>query len=181
MVNDSIVAPKEGDEILPWARSVTEGVNSFRVFGTKKLVRQGPGGFSLEDLPPNKREVSFSALAIRGGGRFEAAIDPDTGAVTLANCYYRIGGKTYSLGSSTPQVPAAGEIWALKISIYSATPSATIARYAALGALQTAERDPDYFIAPLYEFEADPEDASRCVIKCDFRIGPDAAMGEFAS
>lgn len=53
----NIPLPSRGDDILPWARSITAGVNALAPIGGRgTLVKEGVNGFGFEGLPQNKRE-----------------------------------------------------------------------------------------------------------------------------
>ena len=111
-------------------------------------------------------------------------------SLKLANLYYRVGGKSYSISVTTagnqdivtvydiddtaaPEKP----IVALKVNLSGDAPSASLVAYKDLAALNAAEQNLNYYIQPLYFVEAQSG-----AISCDLRIGPpDINAGEFAN
>lgn len=86
------------------------------------------------------------------------------------NNYYRIGGRTYSASQCALET---NKINCLVITISGNTPSASYSSYSTLNALQQAEGDTSKYIIPLYTLDENGK------VSCDWRIGPNASMGEF--
>lgn len=104
-------------------------------------------------------------------GCFEPTFDEAEEEYTIANPYYRIGGKTYEAGVDGSEI-VDGAIMALKLDASGSAPNATLEAFADLGELQEAEADLRVLIIPLYI-------VSGGKITCDFRKGAFAAMSEF--
>lgn len=179
--------PQKNDSILAWARSITGAVNAIGTFSPDKMVQQGLGSFALLDLPKNRRDRSApsAALPTWRQGRFAIAainLDPDPPSeddpegedeseLVLKNCFVRVGGKTYSMGTTLTGFKNA--IVAIRIELNSSEPALEYQSYATVGDLKAAEANRAYYIIPLFQFDADGG------VVLDWRLGPDAAMGEF--
>lgn len=173
--------PQKNDSILAWARSITGAVNAIGTFSPDKMVQQGLGSFALADLPKNRRDRSApsAALPTWRQGRFAIdAIEPDPdpegedeSELVLKNCFVRVGGKTYSMGTTLTGFKNA--IVAIRIELNSSEPALEYQSYATVGDLNAAEADRAYYIIPLFQFDADGG------VVLDWRLGADAAMGEF--
>ena len=119
-----------------------------------------------------------------GNGRY-AIVSIEDGVVTLENPYFSVGGKTY-VGSATTAELIGGQtdVIALRISATGGSaPADSLEVYDSVALLQAAQQSLDYYTIPLFMIsttvdEETEEDVHNVV--CDFRIGPDAAMGEFA-
>lgn len=101
--------------------------------------------------------------------------DQKTLDITLDNAFYRCGGKTYEGSAKSLEDVELPAVIALKVDITGSLPSDELESYASLSELQSEELDGDYYIVPLYEFDATGS------LVCDFRIGPDASMFEFSN
>lgn len=93
-------------------------------------------------------------------------------SVSFKNCYFRVGGKCY-LGASSIEDVEAPAIVALKINLTGTAPVNGIESYADFQELMDEQHDGEYYIIPLYEFDASG-------LKCDFRNAPHSDAGEFA-
>jgi len=147
-------------------------------------VARGTGHISLDRKNPLHPVIRCTGCAAKivqpvsevDTGRYKISSISEVSnvfSITFANAYFRIGGKTYSGASSISDVELPA-IVALKVSASgSQSPSSTIESYMDLASLQDAEKDLSQYIFPLYSLD---ESGS---VECDFRIGPDASMGEF--
>ena len=93
-------------------------------------------------------------------------------SVSFKNCYFRVGGKCY-LGASSIEDVEAPAIVALKINLTGTAPETEIESYEDFQELTDDQHDGEYYIIPLYEFDASG-------LKCDFRNAPMCDAGEFA-
>lgn len=124
-------------------------------------------------FPPQQPQEEKTA------GRYEISVESASGvgypSASFANQYYDIGGKTYRSNLSPIQITwSEHKIIALRVSATgTGSPSATIVTFDSLGELQTAQENLDYYTIPLYEVDQDG------AVLCDFRTGPQCAMGEF--
>lgn len=107
-------------------------------------------------------------------GRFELTLSEDGDSYTLENPYYDVGGRTYL--AETPQAVSSSfsGVLALKVSMTTSVPQASVVTYGGLDGLQQAQSDYSYYVFPLYWLEDG-------AVKCDFRVGPFAIAGEFPS
>lgn len=180
----TIQIPSKGDGLkAAWGASVANGINALMPMApAHMLVREGAGGVGCEPLPQNLRDRR-AAKPDLGRYKIESITvhdsddedDQKTLDVTLGNPYFRCGGKTYEGSAKSLEDVELPAVVALKIYIKGETPSDELAAYADLEELREAERDVDYYIVPLYLFDESG------TVACDFRIGPDPAMFEFAN
>lgn len=118
-----------------------------------------------------------------GNGRY-AIVSIEDGVVTMKNTYFSVGGKTYQGDATTATLTGGGsDIVALQISAGEENePTSSIVVFESFAALQGNQFSLDYYIIPLYmistQVDEETEEESYSV-DCDFRIGPDAAMGEY--
>lgn len=107
-------------------------------------------------------------------GVFEPVFDDEGEDKTLVtgftNCYYQVGGLTCSLADQTLDADTTGVV-ALKIDAFQAGNVATLETYASVAALQAAQQNERYAIAPLYKMYLSH-------IECDMRRMPTFAMWE---
>lgn len=132
----------------------------------------GGGGGSFDD---NKSSKS---------GRY-AIVSIEGGVVTMKNPYFSVGGKTY-VGSETTATLLGGstDVVAIRISASGGSPPAdSLEVYDSVPSLQAAQKNINYYTIPLFmistSFDEETEEETYDVV-CDFRLGPDAAMGEFS-
>lgn len=104
-------------------------------------------------------------------GCFEPTFDETEEEYTVANPYYRVGGKTYEAGVDGGSIED-GKIMALSIDATGAQPSAELVALDGIAALNNLEADLNYCVVPLYI-------VSGGKITCDFRKGAIAVMSEF--
>ncbi|MBR4523242.1 MAG: hypothetical protein IKO64_03280 [Kiritimatiellae bacterium] len=100
--------------------------------------------------------------------------------ITLANCYYMLAGKCLALGENQNSISVSdGCIVALKISTRSGLTD-TLAVYASLAALKTAQEDLDWYIIPLYQIAVNGSEGEVSVgsVTFDFRNMPNAGTWE---
>ena len=165
--------PRAGDNITAdWAMELVREVRRNRpIQGENIRLSPTPNGTVINGTPGGRGGSAASAP-----GRFaivEAVREDGSKGFWLKNCYYRVGGRTYAM-SETP-VPLGNEpdgIIALSVNAIGKNPSAVISHYSSLDALQLHEANVGSYVVPLYLLENGK-------VICDFRIGPDCAMGEF--
>jgi len=135
------------------------------------------GYISVDRTNPDRPVIRFDVRRVANSGLFSNGrftISRDNGSIVYRNCYYSVGGKTYDMGDQYGS--ESDGIEALKI--LARPPSsqqeaqAQIAHYADVAALNADQADVTYYVIPLYTFKQGS-------VTCDWRIGPDAAMGEF--
>lgn len=165
--------PRAGDNIsADWARELVREIRRNRpIQGENTRVVVTPNGTVIHGTPGGRGSSAASAP-----GRFaifEAVREDGSKGFWLKNCYYRVGGRTYAM-SETP-VPLGNPpdgIIALHVNAIDSTPGAIISHYSSLDALQLSEANVGSYVVPLYLLKNGK-------VICDFRIGPDCAMGEF--
>lgn len=170
-----------------WLNGLVRFVRSLRIIqGPGVKISRGPNGTTVSvDLPRIRSSAPSAALPTWRQGRFAIDainLDPDPPSeddpegedeseLVLKNCFVRIGGKTYSMGTTLTGFKNA--IVAIRIELNSSEPALEYQSYATVGDLNAAEADRAYYIIPLFQFDADGG------VVLDWRLGPDASMGEF--
>lgn len=179
-----IPIPQKNGEIISWAEQASKEFNALMpMTPSRMLVREGAGGVGCEPLPQNLRDRKDAAKPDLGRYKIESITvhdsddedDQKTLDVTLGNSYFRCGGKTYEGSAKSLEDVELPAVIALKVDITGSLPSDELESYASLSELQSEELDGDYYIVPLYVFDATGS------LVCDFRIGPDASMFEFSN
>ena len=117
-----------------------------------------------------------------GNGRY-AIESIEGGVVTMKNPYFNVGGKTYHGEATTAElIGGQTNVIALRISATGVSaPTDSLEVYDSVASLQAEQQELDYYTIPLYMIatgvDEETEEETYDVV-CDFRLGPDAAMGE---
>lgn len=171
--HNDFIANLKGDGDLPGSNGcmnvdTTDPKHPVIRLNKNKLDLQEHGGEDRDAIPG-----LYEIVSIEGG------------VVTMKNPYFSVGGKTYE-GSSTEATLTGGEtgVIALRISATGGSaPADSLEVYDSVASLQAAQQSLDYYTIPLFMISTtvDEETGEETYdVVCDFRIGPDAAMGEFA-
>lgn len=179
-MNYTLTEPSPGDRITAtWARQLVRELRSQRLLQSNDfLIYRRPNGTTL------KLNAKPAAHRKKDLGRFAIAMRPTSNSdptlvKKLVNCYFSVGGKIYKLDDQPfPEIGENGGFVALQVAATrrdeTSDPAAGIVTYDDFPALKKAQADDIQFnTVPLYELDADER------VVCDFRIGPDAIMGEF--
>ena len=187
-MNDQLPVPYKGQQLkASWGAGVASRLNGLcKMNPHGALARDGVTGQGDAPLPANLRDRRGSAAA-RAPGRFEivsiAADETDdesqekTYTVSLRNCYYDVGGKTYEAqgvdedGVLSIDGVADGDIVALKVGSAEERTDELIC-VSGLSSLQGEQDKLDFYTLPLYL-------VANGNVTCDFRTGPCCSMGEF--
>ena len=134
-----------------------------------------------EDLEEDTvQQYAYGTVTIGTKGtpdRGAFGIEQDNGETThhFVNCYYMFGGVLYEAGSASAMTVEsfAGQFVCLKVSTATdSAGSATLEGYGNLGILQSAQRDPAYFVSPLYKVDANGK------VVADLRNAPTIQVAE---
>lgn len=96
-MTDQIPEPVRGEDVLPWARSVTNVCRIVSAVGSGQLVREGVGGIGFEGLPENRRgkrpATALRPWHISYGTRteWEEGRRVEKTVRVFADCYYMAG------------------------------------------------------------------------------------------
>lgn len=174
--------PAPGDPIsATFMGEICAALRRLRIFaGPNVRLWSGPNGTVVSVNVPSPRPRK-----VKGIGCFEiskteqeesssSSSEAKEYSITFENCYYSIGGKTYELsGDKMIEHVTTANIAALKATARGRVQSATLVKYDDLSDLQEDQSDLDFYVMPLYLFGEHGKPT------CDFRIGPNFAMGEF--
>lgn len=180
----NLTPPSPGDEIsATFMGEICASLRRLRIFaGANVRLLRTPNGTVVSVNVPSPRPPR----KVKGIGCFEiskteqeessssSTSEDEKYTITFDNCHYSIGGKTYTLsGSNKVENVETGNVVALKASAKGQVQSAALEKYDDLSDLQEDQSDLDFYVMPLYLFGEHGKPT------CDFRIGPNFAMGEF--
>ena len=161
----------------PWGRACMTGIHFEREAPTGRIIVWGylrtdrftGEGRCFETTGEEKVPVfSFFDAQSDDKGCYRMVVDED-GQVSFENRYVQIAGKLYDGPSQTySEDSLKGKFLAIDATVSSSSgdTSFQFQTYASLVALQTAQKDPDHLIIPLYKFDSDAN------VECDFRTVP---------
>lgn len=138
-----------------------------------QLFGDGGGGGGSSDDNKSLKSGRYAIVSIEGG------------VVTMKNPYFSVGGKTY-VGSETTATLLGGstDVVAIRISASGGSqPADSLEVYDSVPSLQAAQNNINYYTIPLFMISTGVDEQTKeetYDVVCDFRLGPDAAMGEFS-
>ena len=181
----NISLPQKGMPItLGWGVAVTERCNSMRQMGAGGLVRDGAGGFGMEQLPANRRERRATSV---DNGCWKI-VSTESGFF-FSNQFVMIGGllKNFDISTTIDELVDAVEIpedgsnvdlfIALRLAADGSDKEEEIKGYSKINDLAEDQQDFAWHTLPIYlleVYETETENGQKkrsWAIKCDFRRG----------
>lgn len=135
------------------------------------------GYITIDRTNQDRPVIRFDGSRVNSGdtwrfGRFALREDGAAG-FRFVDRYYSIGGKTFQIVSDIHVKKNTEHIIALSVDIRGQAPEASLESFGSFGEMVQAQENLNKYVTPLYTIKN-----GRVVL--DWRVGPDASMGEFA-